>query len=83
RQHAEGHPHFHLFAGRHRFLYLAVVIDAYSRKVMGWAMADHLRAAARLQTAPGAIEAVRSTNVPHPSTQASSRLVGDRVAVAW
>jgi len=26
-----------------RFLYLAVVIDACSRKVVGWAMADHLR----------------------------------------
>jgi putative transposase len=25
------------------FLYLAVVIDAFSRKVVGWAMADHLR----------------------------------------
>jgi putative transposase len=25
------------------FLYLAVVIDACSRKVVGWAMADHLR----------------------------------------
>lgn len=25
------------------FLYLAVVVDAFSRKVVGWAMADHLR----------------------------------------
>ena len=26
------------------FLYLAVILDAYSRRVVGWAMADHLRA---------------------------------------
>jgi len=26
------------------FVYLAVVIDAFSRRVVGWAMADHLRA---------------------------------------
>ena len=26
------------------FLYLAVVLDAYSRRIVGWAMADHLRA---------------------------------------
>ena len=26
------------------WLYLAVVLDAYSRRVVGWAMADHLRA---------------------------------------
>jgi len=25
------------------FLYLAVVVDTYSRRVVGWAMADHLR----------------------------------------
>ncbi len=25
------------------FLYLAVVLDAYSRRIVGWAMADHLR----------------------------------------
>jgi putative transposase len=25
------------------FLYLAVVVDAFSRRVVGWAMADHLR----------------------------------------
>jgi putative transposase len=26
------------------FLYLAVVLDAFSRRIVGWAMADHLRA---------------------------------------
>ena len=26
------------------FLYLAVVLDVYSRRIVGWAMADHLRA---------------------------------------
>lgn len=26
------------------FVYLAVILDAYSRRVIGWAMADHLRA---------------------------------------
>src|SRR5205823_4821927 len=26
------------------FLYLAIVLDAYSRRVVGWAMADHMRA---------------------------------------
>jgi putative transposase len=25
------------------FVYLAIVVDAFSRKVVGWAMADHLR----------------------------------------
>jgi putative transposase len=27
----------------HRFAYLAVVVDVFSRKVVGWAIADHLR----------------------------------------
>jgi transposase InsO family protein len=27
----------------HGFLYLAVVLDVFSRRVVGWAMADHLR----------------------------------------
>ena len=29
------------------FVYLAVILDAFSRKVVGWAMADHLRASWR------------------------------------
>jgi len=30
------------------FIYLAVVLDAFSRKAVGWAMADHLRASLAL-----------------------------------
>jgi putative transposase len=30
------------------FVYLAVILDAFSRKVVGWAMADHLRASLAL-----------------------------------
>ena len=29
---------------REAFIYLAVILDAFSRRVVGWAMADHLRA---------------------------------------
>ncbi len=31
------------------FVYLAVILDAFSRKVIGWAMADHLRAELALE----------------------------------
>src|SRR5205814_983122 len=31
------------------FVYLAVVLDAFSRKVVGWAMADHLKAELALE----------------------------------
>jgi putative transposase len=34
---------------REGFVYLAVVLDAYSRKVIGWAMAHHLQATLALQ----------------------------------
>ena len=30
------------------FVYLAVVLDAFSRRVVGWAMADHLQASLAL-----------------------------------
>ena len=33
----------HPAAHREGWLYLAVVLDAFSRRVVGWAMADHLR----------------------------------------
>jgi putative transposase len=31
------------------FVYLAVILDAFSRKVVGWAMEDHLRASLALE----------------------------------
>ncbi|MFO1029405.1 MAG: DDE-type integrase/transposase/recombinase [Acetobacteraceae bacterium] len=39
------------------FVYLAVILDAYSRRVVGWALADHLRA----ELALSALEMVLST----------------------
>jgi putative transposase len=50
------------------FIYLAVVLDAFSRKVVGWAMADHLRAElalAALQMALGSREVVQGRLVHH------------------
>ncbi len=34
------------------FVYLAVIIDAFSRRVVGWAMADHLQASRRSTPSP-------------------------------
>jgi putative transposase len=44
------------------WLYLAVILDAYSRKVVGWAMADHLRT----ELATGALEMALRTRRPKP-----------------
>jgi len=44
------------------WLYLAVLLDAYSRKVVGWAMADHLRT----ELASGALEMALRTRRPRP-----------------
>jgi transposase InsO family protein len=41
------------------FVYLAVVVDAFSRKVVGWAMADHLRTELALDAVGMAITARR------------------------
>jgi len=43
------------------FVYLAVVLDAFSRKVVGWAMADHLRA----ELAIDALEMALRARKPH------------------
>ena len=37
------------------FLYLAVVLDAWSRKIVGWSMANHLRAELVLDTMEAAV----------------------------
>lgn len=50
------------------FVYLAVVLDAYSRRMVGWAMADHLRAElalAALRMALGSREVVADGLVHH------------------
>ena len=40
-----------------QFVYLAVVLDAFSRRVVGWAMADHLRAELALDALAMALSA--------------------------
>jgi putative transposase len=44
------------------WLYLAVILDAYSRKIVGWAMADHLRT----ELATAALEMALRTRRPKP-----------------
>jgi putative transposase len=44
------------------WLHLAVILDAYSRKVVGWAMADHLRT----ELATDALKMALSTRRPMP-----------------
>ena len=46
-------------ATREGWLYLAVLIDVYSRRVVGWAMADHLRAELALDALAMALHARR------------------------
>ena len=53
------------------FLYLAVVLDAWSRKVVGWSMANHLRAELVLDAMETAVGQRRPGNVVHHSDQGS------------
>ncbi|GAV37003.1 IS2 transposase TnpB [Roseomonas sp. TAS13] len=53
------------------FLYLAVVVDAWSRKVVGWSMANHLRAELVLDAMEMAVGQRRPKNVIHHSDQGS------------
>ena len=49
------------------FLFLAVVLDVYSRKIVGWAMANHLRTELMLAALDMAIAQRRPTDVIHHS----------------
>ncbi len=63
------------------FLYLAVVLDAWSRRVVGWAMASHLRTELVLEALNMAIEQRRPSQVVHHSdhgTQYTSIAFGQR-----
>jgi putative transposase len=53
------------------FLYLAVVLDAWSRKIVGWSMANHLRAELVIDALELAIGQRRPHNVIHHSDQGS------------
>jgi putative transposase len=55
------------------FLYLAVVLDAWSRRVVGWAMATHLRTELVLEALNMALTQRRPTGVIHHSDQGSTR----------
>ncbi len=66
-------------------LYLAVVVDCYSRRCVGWAMAEHMRAelvvealemaVARRRPRPGALSIIR-TPAASTSRWSSSRSAG-------
>ena len=51
------------------FLFLAIVLDVFSRRVVGWAMATHLRTELVLDALNMAIYRRRPTNVIHHSDQ--------------
>ena len=53
------------------FLYLAVVLDAFSRRIVGWAMANHLRAELVLDALEMAVGQRRPHDVIHHSDQGS------------
>ena len=53
------------------FLYLAVVLDAFSRRVVGWSMANHLRTQLVLDALDMALWQRRPDGVIHHSVQGS------------
>ena len=67
---------------REEFVYLAVVLDAFSRRVVGWAMADHLRAELALSALDMAIgnRDVTPGELVHHSDQGVKYACGDHIA---
>ena len=51
------------------FLYLAIVLDVFSRRIVGWAMAGHLRTELVLDALDMAVEQRRPDSVIHHSDQ--------------
>jgi putative transposase len=64
------------------FVYLAVVLDGFSRRVVGWAMADHLRAELALSALDMAIgnRYVTKGELIHHSDQGVQYACGDYIA---
>ena len=65
------------------FLYLAVVLDAWSRKIVGWAMANHLRAELVLDAMEMAVGQRRPKDVIHHSDQGSQYTLGGIRQAVW
>jgi transposase InsO family protein len=63
------------------FVYLAVVLDAFSRKVVGWAMEDHLRASLALDALQMALDRreVVAGSLVHHSDRGVQYACGDYV----
>jgi transposase InsO family protein len=63
------------------FVYLAVVLDVFSRKVIGWAMADHLRAELALSALERALQTrpVVAGGLVHHSDRGVQYACGDYV----
>lgn len=64
------------------FVYLAVILDAFSRCVVGWAMADHLRAELAVSALEMALanRHVRKGELIHHSDQGVQYACGDYIA---
>jgi len=64
------------------FVFLAVVLDAFSRKVVGWAMADHLRAELALDALEMALKSrpVLAGGLVHHSDRGIQYACGDYIA---
>jgi putative transposase len=67
---------------REEFVYLAVVLDAFSRRVVGWAMAEHLRAELALAALEMAIgqRGIIAGELVHHSDQGVQYACGDYIA---
>jgi putative transposase len=67
------------------FLYLSVVLDAFSRRIVGWSMANHLRTSLVLAALDMALAQRKPEGVIHHSDQGSqytSIAFGQRCRVA-
>lgn len=64
------------------FVFLAVILDAFSRKVVGWAMAEHLRAALALEALEMALAGreVMAGGLVHHSDRGVQYACGDYIA---
>lgn len=64
------------------FVYLAVIVDAFSRKVVGWAMADHLRAQLALDALTMALDrrSIAPSALVHHSDRGVQYACGDYIA---